>query len=151
MSANTKIVVLRSKELIYTTVLIVIGLVILLIVMSFFKGNEVPGALSSPDENTNSQTSYVPGVYTSTFTLGNSNLQLQVTVDNNHINDISLVNLDEAITTMYPLVQPALNDIASKIIETQSIQNISYPDETKYTSMILIKALEEAINKSINN
>lgn len=146
MSANTKIVVLRSKELIYTTVLVVIGILVLLIVMSLFSPSESDDSINESEQN--QETTYIPGVYSSTLTLGNNNLQLQVTVDSNHINDISLINLSEAITTMYPLVEPTLKDLSAKIIESQSIENISYPEETKYTSIILLNALEQALQKA---
>ena len=63
MSSKTKIVVLRMKEIIYTAIFI--GLAILLICLLFVmfhpKKSETPARSAS----------YIPGVYTSSLTLGN--------------------------------------------------------------------------------
>ena len=47
--------------------------------------------------------SYVPGVYTASLKLGTEQVNVEVTVDRDHINSITMVPLSEAVTTMYPL------------------------------------------------
>lgn len=142
MSSKTKIVVLRMKEIIYTAVFI--GLAILLIslflVMFRPKKEAVP---SSAEVN-----SYVPGVYTSSLVLGRQNVNVEVTVDADRINSVSFSPLSEAVTTMYPLMQPALDDLSGQICEAQSTENLSYAMETRYTSSALIQAIETAIEKA---
>lgn len=145
MSSHTKIVVLRSKELLYTILLLVIVLLTIIILFSIF----VPGAESSDEEaTTHTQTAYVPGVYTSTLQLGNTNLEMQVVVDANHINAISLTNLEESVATMYPLMEPTLTELANKVLEAQTIENISYSTETKYTSLMLLNSMSQALDKA---
>lgn len=145
MSSHTKIVVLRSKELLYTILLLVVVLLIAIVLFSIF----VPGAESSETESTpEAQTAYVPGVYTSTLQLGTTNLEMQVVVDADHINAISLTNLDESVTTMYPLMEPTLTELANKVLAAQSIENISYSTETKYTSLMLLNSMSQALNKA---
>ena len=95
-----------------------------------------------------SQNTYVPGIYSSTLLLGNANVELQVAVDKNHINSITLTNLDESITTLYPLMSPTLSELASVILSEQSIDNISYGTENRYTSMLLMHAITEALDKA---
>lgn len=146
MSSHTKIVVLRSKELLYSILLIVILLLIAIVLFSIF----VPGADSSDTEATlDTQTAYVPGVYTSTLQLGSSNLEMQVVVDSDHITSISLTNLDESVATMFPLMEPTLTELAKKVIEAQSVENISYSTETKYTSLMLLNSISQALNKAV--
>ncbi len=42
----------------------------------------------------------------------------------------------------YPLIQPSFEDLANQIITNQSLENISYPDDSKNTtSMILLDAI----------
>ncbi|MDE6920928.1 MAG: hypothetical protein K2P89_13655 [Lachnospiraceae bacterium] len=94
------------------------------------------------------QNLYVPGIYSSTLLLGNANVELQVAVDKNHINSITLTNLDESITTLYPLMSPTLSELASVILSEQSIDNISYGTENRYTSMLLMQAITEALDKA---
>ena len=51
----------------------------------------------------------------------------------------SLVNLNETVTTMYPLVEPALEEVSDQIIKTQSVENISYQADNQYTTVMLFK------------
>ena len=140
MSSKTKIVVLHMKEIIYTTVFVVLGilLVILLAFMFSPKG----------EKRTSDHSKYVPGVYTSTINMDNTNLEVEVSVDSSHINAIRFSNLDESVTTMYPLVQPAIESIADQVYETQSLENISYSQESAYTSQVILNAIEDALKKA---
>lgn len=145
MSSHTKIVVLRSKELLYTILLVIVLLLIAIVLLSTF----APGAESSDEEAViSTQTAYIPGVYTSTLQLGNTNLEMQVVVDADHINAISLTNLDESVATMYPLMEPTLTELANKVLEAQTIENISYSTETKYTSLMLLNSMSQALDKA---
>ena len=230
MSSNTKIVVLRSKELVYALVILVVSVLIIMVAVSLFLPSkesaspapvqnaeepmeEVPSQLpsqtapqttpagksqrdtsnstqtetsngtqndtsnetqngtsngtstdtqnntsSDTQNNTSNSTSsagtstaqnlYVPGIYSSTLLLGNANVELQVAVDKNHINSITLTNLDESITTLYPLMSPTLSELATVILSEQSIDNISYGTENRYTSMLLMQAITEALDKA---
>ena len=146
MSSHTKIVVLRSKELLYTILLVVVVLLTIIILISLF----VPGADSSDDKKAAipTEVAYVPGVYTSTLQLGNTNMEMQVVVDATHINDISISNLDESIETMYPLMKPTLTELKNKVLEAQTVENISYSTETKYTSLMLLNSIAQALEKA---
>lgn len=140
MSSKTKIVVLHMKEIIYTVIFVVLGiLLILLLTFMFFP---------KKDKTTPSGHEYMPGIYTSSFSLNNTSLEVEVTVDSSHINSIRFSNLDESVTTMYPLVQPALETIADQIYKTQSLENITYPEENPYTSQVILNAIEDALSKA---
>ncbi|MEE1314822.1 MAG: hypothetical protein UHS49_03540 [Faecalimonas sp.] len=140
MSSKTKIVVLHMKEIIYTTIFIVLGILLLVLlgIMFFPKG----------EKRTSSEPRYTPGVYTSTVTVGNTNLELEVAVDSTHINAVRFQNLDESITTMYPLVQPAIESIAAQVCQKQSLENITYSEENPYTSQVIVNAIEKALEKA---
>ena len=88
------------------------------------------------------------GVYSSTLQLGNAAAQLQVTVDADHINAIELINLDEAVTTMYPLMEPCLDELTAKVIDNQGLENISYSTESRYTSILLLNAISQSLSKA---
>lgn len=230
MSSNTKIVVLRSKEIVYALVLLVVSVLIIMVAVSLFlpskdSASSVPtqnaeeqmeqvpsqapsqtapqttpagksqnsisngtqngtsnntqngsqrGTSDSPQSETSNgtqngtsngtqngssngtsgtstptaQNTYVPGIYSSTLLLGNANVELQIAVDKNHINSITLTNLDESITTLYPLMSPTLSELATTILSQQSIDNISYGTENRYTSMLLMQAITEALDKA---
>lgn len=139
MSSKTKIVVLHMKEIIYTAVFVMLGiLLIILLAFMFFPKQK---------NDTSSEQRYVPGIYTSTVSLNNTNLEVEVVVDSSHINAIRFSNLDESVTTMYPLVQPTIEYIAEQIYDTQSLENISYSEDSPYTSQVILNAIEEALKK----
>ena len=125
MSSKTKIVVLRMKEIIYTAIFV--GLAILLVTLCFimFRPKKDTAAVSAQ------AAAYVPGVYSAALTLGSENVNVEVTVDKDRINSIDLVPLSEAVTTMYPLMQPPLDDLASQIVSTQSTENLTYPSASR--------------------
>jgi len=140
MSSKTKIVVLHMKEIIYTAIFIVLGilLIILLTIMFFPKKENL----------SDHQKEYIPGIYTSTVSINNTDLEVEVSVDNSHINAIRFSNLDESVTAMYPLMQPAIESIADQICQTQSLENITFSEESPYTSQIILNAIETALEKA---
>lgn len=141
MSSKTKIVVLHMKEIIYTAIFVVLGiLLILLLVFMFFPKNKK--AMDSAKE-------YMPGIYTSTVTLNNTDLEIEVTVSQNEITSIRCVNLSETVMTMYPLLQPAIEDMADQVCELQTTENLVYPKENPYTSQMIANAIETALKKAV--
>ena len=52
---------------------------------------------------------------------------------------------------MYPLIQPSFEDLADQIIKNQSLEGITYADDSKYTSMILLDAITSSLNKALEN
>ena len=144
MSSKTRIVVLHLKELIYTGIFAVLGILFLLLLIIMF----LPGKSQTPEGGGEESDRFVPGKYTTSVILGNSSIDVEVVVDANNINSIRLVNLDEAVTTMYPLMEPALNDLAVQICEKQSLEDISYSEDNKYTSQVLLEAISSSLEKA---
>lgn len=142
MSSKTKIVVLRMKEIIYTAIFIGLGILLITLFLIMFRPGKDSVATSSDS------LSFVPGVYTSSIVLGSQHVNVEVTVDADHINSISLVPLSDSVATMYPLMQPTLNNLAEQILENQSTEDLSYASETHYTSTALINAIELALDKA---
>ena len=150
MSAKTKIVVLHMKELIYTAVFVVLGIlfVILLIMMFLPRGEKV----SAPEENaapTSSASLYIPGIYTTELVLGNQTIDIEVIVDKDTITSIRMVNLSDAVTTMYPLLEPAFDSICSQIYELQTPEGVTYSSDSKYTSLVLLEAIQTSLDKAV--
>lgn len=141
VSAKTKIVVLHMKELIYTLIFAGLGILLIVLLLFMFLPREENGE-SVPTMN------YTAGVYTSSVLFGDHNVDVQVIVDENRIQSISMVNLDETVMTMYPLMQPALDDISEQIIEKQSIEGITYNADNQYTAIVLLNAIDNALAKA---
>ena len=73
---------------------------------------------------------------------------MQVIVDENRIQSVSMVNLDETVETMYPLMEPALENIADQVVEKQTTEGITYSADYQYTSVVLLNAIENALAKA---
>ena len=140
MSSKTKIVVLHMKEIIYTAVFAALVIILILLLVFMF--------LPKNKESKTNEEKYMPGVYTSTVTLNNTALEVEVTVDETHINSIRFSNLDESVTTMFPLIQPTIEDIAEQVYDSQSLDNIQLSEDSPYTSQIIVNAIDEALKKA---
>lgn len=143
MSSKTKIVVIQLKELIYTGLFVVLGILLVLLLIFMFLPKNAKDNQAAPTMN------YVAGVYSSSLVINNNTIDVEVVVDEDHINSIRLVNLSEAVTTMYPLMQPALDDLTEQIITNQSLEGVTYSEDNKYTSMVLLDAITTALEKAI--
>ena len=139
MSSKTKIVVLHTKEVIYTGIFVVLAVVLAVLLFLMFGKNKNADPASA-------DAIYHAGVYTSPITLKDNTFDVEVKVEENHIISISLVNLSETTTAMYPLVEPALDALSDQIYTSQSTENITYSEENKYTSMLLLEAIDNALD-----
>ena len=119
MSSKTKIVVLHMKEVIYT------GIFLLLLVSK-----------------------YTPGIYRTSIRLNNNTFDVEVTVDQDQIQSIHLANLSESTSAMFPLVEPVLDSLSSQIYSGQSLDDLEYSSDQKYTALMLIHAIDEAVTKA---
>ncbi len=142
MNTKTKIIVLHMKEIIYTAVFAALALLLIVLALVMF----LPGRKSGSAPDTKNH--YVPGVYTASVTLNNTDLEVEVAVDESHINSIRFKNLNESVTTMFPLIQPAIEDIAEQVYEKQSLNDISLSKDTPYTSKVILDTINEAIKKA---
>lgn len=148
MSAKTKIVVLRMKEIIYTAIFVGLALFLVLLFIFMFRSGKDETSPTLDSVPTSVSAAYTPGIYSASIVLGNQNANVEVTVDKSQITSVALVPLSEAVETMYPLMQPAMNTLAAQIVEKQSLEGIEYPAGSQYTSMALMNAIETALSKA---
>lgn len=132
------------KELIYTGLFILLGVlfIILLVIMFNPKGEK-----ASKD----SSTAYIPGVYTTSLILQGSAVDLEVVVNESQITSIRFINMEESVPTLYPLMEPALDDLAQQIYESQDLSTVKYNNENRYTSLMLLEAISNTLEKASLN
>lgn len=145
MHSKTKIIVLHMKELVYTGIFVLLGILFLVLIILMFSSDHP----SSGSEKVTETMAYVPGIYTTTLQLGQNSVELEIVLDENNINSIRLVQLDEAVSAMYPLIEPSLDSITQQILHSQSLDNITYSDDNRYTSSILLDAIRATIEKAV--
>ena len=144
MSAKTRIWVFHMKELIYTAVFIVLGIFLLLLMIFMFSG--------SPEQEVSAEvpSRYTAGVYTASMILGGNSVEIAVTVDEDYISSIEFRQLDETVSAMYPLMEPSLESLSEQICASQSLESISYSEDSQYTSLMLLSAIQTALSKAEN-
>lgn len=142
MSSKTKILVIKLKEIIYTLIFVILGIILIVLLILIISGR------TKKESASDNQKTYSPGVYTASMILSDNAVDIQIAVDENQIKSIELVNIEESVTTMYPLISSSLDDIASQIISNNSMDNITYSYDSKYTSMMLIDTIKNALDKA---
>ena len=166
MSSKTKIFVLKSRNLIWTAVIVVIVILLAILLASalhldkkqsrsFQKDNTesassiVSSQSFSDTESFSLSGSYIPGRYAASVVLGGDTVDIVVCVDKNHINSIRAHNLAQSVATLYPLVPSVLQSLESQILSSQSLQGVTYSDSSQYTASLLIDAITRALKKSV--
>lgn len=168
MSSKTKIVVLHMKELIYTGIFVALGiLLILLLIIMFLPKKDASSSSQDTTQESEEETdpsvpsssnisvdsssvsTYIPGIYTTQLVLNDQSIDVEVIVDEASITSIRLVNLSESVTTMYPLLEPTFESLCNQIYEKQSLDEISYETSSKYTSLVLLEAIRNSVEKAI--
>lgn len=130
---KNKIVVLRLKDIIKKAVFFVIGLIIIFFVIGLFAGE-------------NEDTAYNPGTYKADIVLHGSPVELNVTLSDDSILDITLSQLSETQAVFYPTFDSCFQDISASVIEAQST-DIEIPQDYAVTGDILISAIDYAISQ----
>ena len=153
MSSKTKIVVLHMKEVVYTAVFLALALILLVVFLIMFGSGKKDSAkktclLTTAASAENAR--YIPGIYTSTISLGDQTFDVQVNVEQDRITAISLNNLSETTAAMYPLMEPALDSIASQIYVNQTTEGLIYGEDDRYTSELLVSAINQALEQAQN-
>lgn len=140
--SKTKIVVIHLKEIIYTAIFAGLGILLIILLIVMF--------LNKKEDNTSTITGnlYTPGVWTSTLQLNDTILNLEIVLDENHINSVRIVNIDEAITTMFPLIEPSLDNITEQLYNDVDINEIKLSEDSKYTETLLLDAINNTLAKA---
>jgi uncharacterized protein with FMN-binding domain len=140
MKLETKIVVFKAKELIYTGIFVALGIVFigLLVYMFAPRGKDT----AKPTMN------YAPGVYTSELSIADELLQVEVVVDTERIQSVDIKNMSETVRTMYPLLSTSLEEINEKIAEVGDIEELTFENNNQYTNELLKQAIAGALEEA---
>ena len=145
--AKTRIIVLKLKKLLRIGIPVALALILFVLLFVLF--------ISPKDNNTDNAENITPtvatyraGVYNSVIELGDSLLNLEVVVDTDHINSVRLVNLDEATSAMYPLMEPAAADISAQLAAGASLNDVTLSESSKYTQTLLLEGVRSTLEKA---
>ena len=151
--SKPKFVVFKLKELLLTATLVLFAVALIILVISLVAmGKEstpkLPGVSEKPGSAETSAPLYYPGVYTTTMEMNDTTIHLELVCDEDHINSVRLINLDEAVETMYPLLTPALEDLELQLCLDVPVEELKFTEGSTYTQTLLIKAIAQALAKA---
>lgn len=141
--SNTKIVVLQAKKVIYGGIFALAAIIILVVLLVLFWPGKDKGEKLSLDYG--EEQIYEAGVYTKELQLGDTSVNLQLTLDESHVKSLELVNLEESVETMYPLMKPTVEKISEQLVAGKGMEEIVLSEEAQYTEKILVESVTEML------
>ena len=106
------------------------------------------GYVSKTDDKEH-KISYAPGIYSSTLTLDNGLIELEIITDKKQIKSAKIKNIDDDVKSMYPLMETAMKEIEFQLQSGTPLNQISYPQDSKYTYLILLDILNQTLTKAV--
>lgn len=157
--SRTRIVIFQLKEIIYTAIFVGLGILLLILLFFMFWPDKKkdsadassPSSISkdiSKDSTSADSANYIAGVYTSELTLGESTLNLQVSMDEDRVKAVELVNLEESVETMYPLIKPAVKEISDQLAQNVSPDEVVLSDDSPYTSQLILDTVCQIMDEA---
>lgn len=140
MEKNTKIIVLKAREFVYTIIFAALVILLVLVLVWMFS--------SKNETKETSAGIYQPGIYTASVDLGSSPLNVEVTVDAEKITHVALINTDETVTTMYPLIHSTIDEINAQLTTIDTPEELTFSSDNQYTTTIIRQAIIAAADKA---
>lgn len=152
MSSKTKIVVLHLKELIYTGIFAILGILFIILLFIMFRSDketpeEQPKTPETETEDGTQTPIYQPGAYRSALYLEDETVEINLTVDETQIVSLTMTPVSDKISTLYPLLEPSFNTLSEQICENQSLEDVTYAEEATYTSELLLEVIGNTLAK----
>ena len=141
---KSRLFVFQLKEIIYTLMFIILAIILIVVLINMFSKNPSPKTKGTSTY----EISYNPGIYSTQIKLNDSPIDVEVTVDSHNIKSISLNNLNDTITTMYPLLEPSVEYIETQLASGTSIDNIKLDESSQYTQSVILQAVKQSLNKA---
>ena len=134
---STKFVVVKAKELIKTAVFAILGVIILVGLITFFLH-------MGDDENTGM---YRDGTYYGEMHTGTEVTEVAVKIKNGEIASVTMEEPTEAVAVFYPLLERTAEDVAEKVVETQSLA-VEVEPESAYSAQLVLDAIASCLEQA---
>ena len=134
--SGSKFMVVKLKEVLKTALFAVLGVILIIALIHFFLSDK-----------SDAKSAYVPGTYTSEIALDDGSVSVEVTVGEDKITSVEVINTSETVPVFYPLIDAQAQEIAQKVIEAQST-DIEVSSEAPITSQMILNAVNESLQKA---
>lgn len=143
--SRTRIVILRLREVIFTAVFVGLGIILLIMLITFFmsgKGKNNTASIQNEPEK-----KYEAGIYTKELTLGESVVDIQLALDETGVKAVELVNLSESVETMYPLMKPTVKKLSKQLAAGKSMDEVVISEESQYTEKVIVDSVSKMLEE----
>lgn len=143
--SRTRIVILQMREIIYTAVFVGLGILLLIILFFMFWPD---GKDENKEQADNGKTVvYEAGVYSKQMTVGDSVINLQVVLDEEQVKSVEMINLDDTVSAMYPLMKPSVESISNQLASGVSLDEVVLSDEGQYTEKMILNEVDSVLDE----
>ncbi len=146
---GTKIFVVQLREVLKSSVFIIIGIVLLVMLIFFFiPKDDVQKPSAVEPQHSAITATFVPGTYSTEILLHNSPVKVNVTVTESEIVSVEFSDKAKLSDTLYPLFTDAMDKIAGEVVKYQSAEGIINKDNT-VTNQVLLDAVKVSLQKAV--
>lgn len=143
--SRTRIVILQMREIIYTAVFVGLGILLLIILFFMFWPD---GKDENKEQADNGKTAvYEAGVYSKQMTVGDSVINLQIVLDEEQVKSVEMINLDDTVSAMYPLMKPSVESISNQLASGVSLDEVVLSDEGQYTEKMILNEVDSVLDE----
>ena len=143
--SRTRIVILQMREIIYTAVFVGLGILLLIRLFFMFWPD---GKDENKEQADNGKTAvYEAGVYSKQMTVGDSVINLQVVLDEEQVKSVEMINLDDTVSAMYPLMKPSVESISNQLASGVSLDEVVLSDEGQYTEKMILNEVDSVLDE----
>ena len=143
--SRIRIVILQMREIIYTAVFVGLGILLLIILFFMFWPD---GKDENKEQADNGKTAvYEAGVYSKQMTVGDSVINLQVVLDEEQVKSVEMINLDDTVSAMYPLMKPSVESISNQLASGVSLDEVVLSDEGQYTEKMILNEVDSVLDE----
>jgi hypothetical protein len=133
------------REIIYTAVFVGLGILLLIILFFMFWPD---GKDENKEQADNGKTAvYEAGVYSKQMTVGDSVINLQVVLDEEQVKSVEMINLDDTVSAMYPLMKPSVESISNQLASGVSLDEVVLSDEGQYTEKMILNEVDSVLDE----
>lgn len=136
------IIITKKKLMIYTALLLVI--IIGLVLLFTLRNNDTGLATSGY-----TYLKYNDGVYVGTEKTESGDVKAEVTIKNERIKDIKLIEMPSEYISNNPNINDEISDIIYTTIKSQDVAAASDKGDSSYVLSKVIKAVRNALNESL--
>lgn len=145
---KSRILVLQLKQLALISAAIILVIIFIIAGINALKPKN--NTKQTLGEISDGEASYTPGVYSTQFSLGNELLNMEVTLDENHINNVQITNLNGTITSTYPLLESTLSSISTQLRSGTPIDDVIISNDSTYTGKLLLNTIKSVTSQASN-